>query len=169
MNQTITLSDPHATFDLRPSYEVVKTIQPYLRPQIEAAVKDFIVASKTNEGVNVEGFYYQTLEAIANSTHLGGPGEFWVGVKDGQLLIYALCHISKDIDNKMTYHVSQTWVRKDYRGNPVVKEWWEDMRQRAKDLMCGHLAITSSRGSKAYERFLGHGMKHYACMLVEHF
>jgi hypothetical protein len=63
--------------------------------------------------------------------------------------------------------VTQTWVHPDYRGKPIVKEWWAEMKARAKQLFCEHLSITSSRNYKAYERFLGDGMKAYATLLKQ--
>lgn len=151
----------------KPSFGVVERILPIFANQIEGAVKDFIKSSHISEDIDHEGFYYQTLEAIANSTYMRGGGDFWMGVKDNELLIYIIAHVGKDLDNRLAYTVSQAWVRKDYRGNPIVKEWWEAIRQRAKDLFCKHLVIISSRNPEAYERFLGHGMKLYATMLKE--
>jgi len=147
-------------------FRVIKQIPDGLSPVIQSAVHDFMDASGT-EGINPDGFYSLTLESIANSTYLNGGGEFWVGTRAGELLIYILAVVSRDLDGKLCYCVNQAWVRKDYRGNPIVKQWWEQIRQRAKDLFCKHLMITSSRGHKAYERFLGHGMKHYADLLKE--
>lgn len=153
----------------KPVFRVVKEIPAGMTKQLEAAVRDFIASSHTPEGIDPDGFYYQTLEAIAQATYLNGGGEFWLGTIDGAPVIYILAHVGKDMDSRLTYHVNQAWVRRDYRANPVVKEWWEAVRQRAKDLMCGHLVITSSRNWKAYERFLGHGLKLYATLLKETF
>lgn len=151
----------------KPHFRVVNAIPEGFTKQIENAVRDFIVSSRTPEGVDHSGFYYQTLEAIASATYLNGGGEFWVGTENGRLLIYIIAHISKDIDQRLTYHVSQAWVHPKYRGNLVVKEWWEAIRERAKNLFCGHLVITSTRNPKAYERFLGNGMKKYAVIMKE--
>lgn len=156
-----------AHFEAKPVFRVVKEIPPSMVPQVEEGVLDFMKTSHFPKGIDPQGFYHQTLEAIAQATYLGGGGEFWLGTIDGQVVIYILGHVGKDMDNRLTYHVSQAWVRKDYRRNPVVKEWWEAIRQRAKNLFCGHLVITSSRNYKAYERFLGHGMHLYATMLKE--
>lgn len=152
-----------------PYFRVVKSIPDGMSKQIEAAVIDFIKTSHLPKGIDVGGFYQQTLSAIANSTYLGGGGDFWLGIKDGKVVTYVMAFIGKDIDHRMSYTVTQAWVRKDYRGNPVVKEWWEQIRQRAKDLFCGHLVITSSRNPMAYKRFLGHGMSEYAVLLKETF
>jgi len=147
-------------------FRVVKQIPEGMAPQIEIAVKDFMSSSDL-DGVDLQGFYNLTLQSIANSTYMNGGGEFWIGTKNEELLIYILAGITNDIDGRLGYSVSQAWVREDYRGNAIVKEWWEAIRARAKNLFCKHLMITSSRGHKAYERFLGHGMKHYSDQLKE--
>lgn len=152
-------------FEEKPYFRVVKTIPEGMSPQVEAAVVDFIKTSHMPSGVDARGFYSQTLQAIASATVLGGGGEFWIGTKDGQLQIYILASIGNDFDGRLAYHVSQAWVRKDCRRTPVVKEWWGQIKQRAKDLLCGHLVITSTRNPKAYERWFGDGMKYYASLL----
>lgn len=149
-----------------PSFRIVKTIPDGFTSQIEAAVKDFIIASKVPDNIDRKGFYYQTLESIANATVLNGAGEFWLGAIDTRLVIYILAFLSQDIDQKLTYHVNQAWVSKDQRGQPWVKWAWQRIRQRAKDCFCSHLVITSSRGFRAYERFLP-GMKYYSAILKE--
>lgn len=165
---TITLSmQPNVTFEETPFFGVVKSISPILVPQIESAVHDFIATSHLPEGIDVSGFYYQTLEAIANSTYLGGAGDFWLATCNGKVVVYGLAHVSKDIDHRLCYSVSQMWVAKEFRGKPIVKVWWEQIRQRAKDCFAKHLVITSSRNPKAYKRFLGNGMREYCTMLKE--
>jgi hypothetical protein len=167
---TLTSSDAVSlALDEKPYFRVVKSIPEDMTPQIEDAVNEFIKRSHMPDGVDNQGFYHQTLEAIATASYLGGNGEFWIGTKNGKLLIYVLGYVGKDIDNRLSYHVSQAWVRKEYCGRPVVKEWWEAIRKRAKTLLCGHLVITSTRNPKAYERFLGHGMKEYAVIMKETF
>jgi hypothetical protein len=170
VNETkTTVSGILAELQEKPFFRVVKAIPDGLSSQIEAAVFDFMKTSHVPKGIDQSGFYQQTLAAIANCTYMGGGGDFWVGVKDGKLTTYVLAHVSKDIDHRMSYNVSQAWVERSYRGRPIVKEWYEQMRQRAKDLFCGHLVITSSRNAKAYKRFLGHGMDDYAILLKETF
>lgn len=149
-------------------FRVVKEIPQGLTPLIEGAVKGFMNDSNLDiEQIDPSGFYNATLESIANSTYLNGGGEFWLGNTDDELFIYILAGVATDIDGRLAYHVYQAWVREDYRGKQIVKNWWEAVRARAKQLMCKHLIVHSSRGYKAYERFLGHGMKHYACLLKE--
>jgi hypothetical protein len=99
-----------------PIYRVVKSIPAEYAAQIENAVMDFIDSSDTPDGVDRKGFYFQTLEAIANATYLGGGGEFWLGEHHGKVVIYALAHVGKEFDNRLGYHISQTWVHPDYRG-----------------------------------------------------
>lgn len=163
---TLSLGVEHA-YEEHPSFGVVKIIPKWAVPQVEAAVKDFIKTSHLPQGIDIPGFYYQTLEAIAGATYLGGSGDFWLATHNGQVVVYGLAHISKDIDQKLCYHISQMWVTKEFRGKPIVKTWWEQIRQRAKDCFCKHLVITSSRNPKAYKRFLGNGMHDYATLLKE--
>jgi len=170
MNETTTVATGLIPLhDDKPYFRVVKTIPEGMRSDIETAVMDFIRTSHVPYGIDIAGFYQQTLAAIANCTYMGGGGDFWIGTKDGKLTTYVLAHVSKDIDHRMSYNVSQAWVRKDYRTKRVVKDWYEQIRQRAKDLFCGHLVITSSRNPEAYKRFLGHGLSDYAVLLKETF
>lgn len=152
----------------RPFFEVIKYIPGGLSKQIEDAVHDFIKTSHVPEGVDIQGFYHQTLKGIANASYLNQGGDLWLGMLDGQLVTYILAHVGQDIDHKLTYTVSQAWVRKDQRGKPWVKWAWEKVRQRAKDCLCGHFMVISSRGNdKAYCRFLGKGFHYYASILKE--
>lgn len=155
------------TFQTNPTFGVIKTIPPGFPRQIEGAVEDFIRSSHVPQGIDLKGLYFQSLEAIAAATHLGGSGDFYMGSYRDEIICYALAFVARDIDQKLAYHITQAWVRSDVRRNPIVKEWWEAMRQRAKDLFCKHIVITSSRNPKAYIRFLGHGMHEYCVMLKE--
>ena len=151
-----------------PRFEVFRSIPDGIAPQIEEAVKDFIKTSHVPDGVDLNGFYYQTLEAIANASYLGGGGDLWLGITDGKLVTYILARICKDFDQKLTYQVSQAWVREDQRGQKWVKEAWNKVRERAKNCMCKHFSVISSRGNdKAYCRFLGKGFHFYASILKE--
>lgn len=152
----------------KPEFGLSKTIPSGFAPQLEVAVRDFMVSSHLPQGVDVKGFYTQTLQAIAAASYLNQGGELWLGSMDGKLVIYILAHIGNDYDGRLAYTVSQAWVREDQRGQPWVKWAWEQVRQRAKDTLCGHLAIVSSRGNdKAYCRFLGKGFHFYASILKE--
>lgn len=165
--ETATLSFIPATFTRKPVLGIIKEIPKEIAPQLESAVIDFMETSHSPQGVNKEGFFNQTLESIANCTYLRGNGELWASIFEGKLLSYALASITRDVDGRLTYHVYQAWVCKEYRRNPIVKEWWEQIRVRAKGLFCKHLLITSSRNTEAYKRFLGHGLHEYAVLLKE--
>jgi hypothetical protein len=168
MNRTLTIEVPGTKFTEMPDFRVVKVIPEGMAPQIEEAVKDFIRTSHTPHGVDHQGFYQQTLRAIANASYLNQGGDLWLGIIDGELVTYILAHVGQDIDQKLSYTVSQAWVRDDQRGQRWVKQAWEKVRQRAKDCLCGHFMIISSRGNDAaYCRFLGKGFHYYASMLKE--
>ncbi len=154
----------------RPTFEVCRVIPQGIAPQIEMAVKDFIVSSHLPDGVDKEGFFYQTLQAIAAASYLNQGGDLWLGMMDEKLVTYILAHIGNDYDGRLAYTVTQAWVRKDQRGQAWVKWAWEKVRQRANDCFCKHFAILSSRGNdKAYCRFLGKGFHPYAEILKEEF
>lgn len=152
----------------KPDFGLAKSIPSGMAPQIEKAVEDFIRTSHMPSGVDWNGFYHQTVQAIAQAGVLGGPGDLWLGTIDGELVTYLLCHVGNDFDGKLAYTVSQAWVRKDQRGAKWVKEAWEQVRQRAKDCLCKHFVVLSSRGNdKAYCRFLGKGFHPYGSILKE--
>lgn len=165
---TITLSvNPEITFQEYPTFEISKAIPSWAVPQIEAAVKDFIETSHSCEGVDPTGFYYQTLESIANSTVLGGSGDFWLGTDSKGVCAYAIARVVKDIDNKLTYWCSQSWMRKDIRGLEWYRYGMDKIKERAKATFCSHIVIVSSRNAKAYLRFLGKNWHEYATLLKE--
>lgn len=152
----------------RPAFGLARTIPKGLSPQIENAVRDFIVSSHLPDGVNQMGFFNQTLQSIASASYLNQGGDFWLGTMNGNLVIYILAHIGNDYDGRLSYTVTQAWVRKDQRGKKWVKEVWEEVRARAKNCMCKHFSVISSRGkTAAYCRFLGKGFHPYAEILKE--
>lgn len=141
-----------------PIFEVVHKIPPDMGHPIQQAVLDFISSSGLPEGIDRKGFYYQTLQAIANSAILGQGRELWLGIRDGELYTYILASISPDFDGRLAYTVMQAWVRKDQRGKPWVRDAWKTVRQRAKDTLCSHFVVLSTKkNTKAYCRFLGRG------------
>lgn len=152
----------------KPFFEVVRSLPQGMAGQLEDAVRDFIISSHLPQGVDPDGFYNQTLQAIAGASYLQQGGELWLGVSDGTLWTYILAHVGNDFDGKLAYTVTQAWVRKDQRGQPWVRWAWEKIRRRAKDCLCRHFVILSSRGNdKAYCRFLGKGFHFYASILKE--
>lgn len=153
-----------------PDFGIAKTIPSGMAPQIENAVLDFMASSHLPGGIDGEGFFRQTLQSIAAASYLNQGGELWLGIMNGRLVTYILAHIANDFDGRLAYTVTQAWVRKDHRGRPWVKEAWEKVRQRAKDCLCKHFVVLSSRGNdKAYCRFLGKGFRFYASILKQEF
>lgn len=155
----VTLSiEPSGSFKESPSFGICKAIPEGLSPQIQEAVKDFIITSKLPEGIDPNGFFYQTLQAIAASAIVGQGKELWLGIRNNELFTYILANIGPDFDGRLAYTVLQAWVRKDQRGQPWVKDAWEKVRRRAKDTLCTHFVVYSTKGrTDAYCRFLGKG------------
>ncbi len=151
-----------------PDFGLVKFIPDGTAPQIEAAVRDFILSSHLPDGVDPEGFFRQTLQSIAAASYLNQGGDLWLGGLDGKIYTYILAHVGNDFDGRLAYTVTQAWVRKDQRGQSWVKAAWEKVRQRAKNCLCKHFVVLSSRGkTAAYCRFLGKGFKPYAEILKQ--
>jgi hypothetical protein len=141
-----------------PSFGLAKAIPDGMGEQIQKAVIDFMGSSGLPEGIDKNGFYYQTLQSIANSAIVGQGRELWLGICNGQLYTYILAIIGPDFDGRLSYMVTQAWVREDQRGKPWVREAWKKVRQRAKDTLCSHFAVLSSKANTdAYCRFLGKG------------
>lgn len=147
-------------------FEIVKELPPSLVQQIEEAIKDFLVASKMTN-VDPAGFIQQTREQIANATYLGHGGEFWLMTENGKVLAYVLAHVTRDIDNSLTYWCGQAWVHPAWRGHMAIKMAWQRIRSRAKACLCKHIVVVSSRGTDAYCRWLGKGWHPYAALLKE--
>lgn len=151
-----------------PVFQIHKSIPEGMSPQIEKAVEDFLRTSQTPNGVDLAGYYHQTLQMIAGRTVLNQGGDLWLGIRDGQLMAYVLATLAPDFDGRLAYIVSQAWVRKDQRGKRWVKDAWAKVRRRAKDCFAVHFAVFSSReNDKAYCRFLGKGFRRYSSILKE--
>lgn len=160
-------SSPMAVLTETPVFRITKELPPHLVYQIESAVKDFVASSHSCQGVDSVGFYNQTIEAIAGSTVLNQGGDFWLGIDDQGVCAYALCRVVKDIDNRLTYWCSQTWIRPDLRGKKWLSFGWQKLKERAKACLCSHMIIVSSRNAEAYKRLLGKQMNLYSSLLKE--
>ena len=146
----------------------VKTL-PNLKPHaIEEAVERFIKDSRVT-GVDEVGMFNQSIESIAQATIFAtnDAGHFWLADDGSEVMAYALAHIGKDVDNKLTYTISQAWVHPMFRGKKIVKVWWEQIRAEAKRCMCKHIMLPASRHVKPYMRFLGKGYHEYVTLLKE--
>ena len=146
------------------------TIMPILKHgEIEKAVRGFVKDSHTEEThADPDGLYNQTLKCIAQVLMFKADGrQFWLAEHDGEVLAYALCHISEDVDNQLCYWITQAWASPTIRSHKIIKIWFQQFREEAKKLMCKHIIIPSSRGVKAYCRWLGKGWHPYVTLLKE--
>lgn len=135
--------------------------------EVERVVREFVNDAHIPEQEK-EGLYQQTLEGIAQCLFFKMDGQqFWLAEQEGEILAYVRTHVAKDVDNQLCYWVTQAWVSPKVRGRRIVKEWFQDLRNEAKRLMCRHIIIPSSRSTKAYLRFLGKKWHVYVTLLKE--
>lgn len=135
---------------------------------IENAVASFVYSSHLDTSIDKLGFFNMTIDAIAKSVLFHQPDrEFWMAYDEIGLVGYALCSFTIDLDNKLSYQISQAWVRPDYRGRPIVKDWYKILKQHAQDSFCKHIIIPSTRGERAYQRFLSRNLSSYMVVLKE--
>lgn len=152
--------------ELQKIAELPKTLNPLA---IERAVQQFMQdGGELRVEGNEVGLYQETLESIANASFMGlGGRDFFLAVEDGEVVAFALCMVDKGLGNRLCYRISKVWVHKKYRHTKQVKIWFQQLRERAKNLLCQHITVPSSRGDKAYCRFLGKGWHPYMVMLKE--
>lgn len=156
---------------MNPFRHINKLDEAILKPgAIEAAVESFVKDSHTEEThADPVGLYNQTIEVIAHATIFqhDDTRQFWIADEDGDVKAYALCHISKDVDNQLCFWITQAYVHPSCRRTPQVKQWMEQLRAEAKRLLCKHIVMPSSRSTKAYIRFLGHETHQYCVLLKQ--
>lgn len=111
------------------------------------------------------GFYNQTIENIASATFLKRGGDFWLIWDGDKAYGYALCSMSKDVDNQMTYWGLQAYADSSVRGKPVIKNLWKAVEEYAKQHFCKHFIIIASRNKDAYKRYLGPEWHDYAALI----
>lgn len=145
-------------------YKLIKELQH--KEWLEKAVRDF---AKENHSPSEEaGLIQQTYENILHATELKAPGRYlWLVLQDNSPVGYVLSHVSKDVDNKMCYWLTQAYADPSVRGEKFLKELYPVLKQHAKDLFCSHVLIPSSREAKAYMRWLGPDLHQYAVILKE--
>lgn len=135
---------------------------------IEKAVGEFVKDSHTEEtGANPDGLFNQTIESIAAATTFATDKtkQFWAYTENGELLVYVLTHITKDVDNSLCYWITQAYVDKSLRSTPDVKRMYKQLQIEAKRLLCKHIIVPSSRGVEAYCRWLGKTWHPYVTLL----
>jgi len=139
--------------------------------EIEQAVTAFCMESDTEYKScnNMQGLFQQTMENIGNIVITKPAGQFlWLDTDAvGRVNGYVLTHVSKDVDNKFCYYMTQAWLYPKFRNTHYSKEAIKLLRQHAKELMCKHIIVVSSRNTKAYIRFLGGKFKPYVMLLKE--
>lgn len=137
---------------------------------LELAVKSFVEDSHAEEsGADINGLYQQTIESIAAATFFrtNDSREFWLADDGGEVMAYALTHVSKDVDNNLCYWMTQAWVHPIMRGSKDVRSWIQLFKDDAKQKLCKHMIVVSSRGTDAYCRFLGKNWKPYVHLLKQ--
>jgi hypothetical protein len=155
---------------MSPQFQRVTELPRHLNPQaIEKAVAAFVRDSRASRvPLDLGGLYNQLIENIAAITVFKTPGHFfWAACEGGDVVAFALTHVSKDVDNSLCYWMSDAWVDPRWRRQPEVKSWFQQLRQHAKDSFCKHIIIPSSRGVKAYCRFLGKDWHPYVALLKQ--
>lgn len=146
------------------SFEIVRDLPPLNDGAVEHAVMAFTL--ETQPDGDKQGFYDQTIQTIASYTFLRQPGDFWLDHENGEVRAYALGHVIRDVDNRMTYWLTQAWIAPRSRSLTYAKECWNKMFQQAKRYMCDHIIVVSSRENNlAYCRFLGKDFSQYAVLL----
>ncbi len=147
------------------NFRIVKGELPVLKPlAIERAVRSF--TEDVDVHGDVKGFFTQTIGNIFTAVYRG-HGDFWLCEEDGEVMGYMLGHVTHEVDNQLTYWLAQAWVHPSKRHTPVVKQWWQQIREQAKKYLCRHIVVVSGRGTEAYCRFLGSGWHEYATLLKE--
>ena len=143
-------------------------ISPELAKQIDIAIKQFCLDSKIVKTSEFKGAVQQTVENVGAAIYKGGNGyggDFWIARDNNTLVAYTLCSLSKDIDNKLTYWVLQSYIHKDYRHTFKTQEWWKAIEDRAKSLFAKHMVLIASRKPEAYIKLLGNEWHIYATLI----
>jgi hypothetical protein len=143
---------------------VRKELPPLNDLAIERAVKAF--TEEVDVKGNVVGFFKQTMAGI-HAAVFEERGDFWLSTENGEVLGYLMGRMAFDVDNELTYWLSQAWIAPQLRRTPIVKQWFEQIRAHAKTSGCKHIIVVSGRGADAYCRFLGKGWHTYATLLKE--
>ncbi len=135
---------------------------------IDRALKAYSHDNHLEEtGTDLKGFLQQLTDAIAATlVFKNAPHVFvWLAEDEGEVIGWALTHVEKGVDNTLCYWMTDAWVNKDLRCTGWTKRWNEEIQTHAKQLMCKHLLVASSRGNKGYCRFLGEGWHPYLQIL----
>lgn len=148
----------------------VNDVPSSLKPKaIETAIAAFIKDShSTDVPLDPIGLFNQLVENVAAVCIFKTQGRYcWIAEEDGEVIAFALTHISKDVDNSLCYWMTDAWVAPHWRRKPEVKSWFAQLTEDAKKSFCKHIIIPSSRGQDGYCRFLGEGWHPYVVLLKQ--
>lgn len=153
-----------------PEWKLIRTLPKHLSSNsVERAVQAFVDDTKEyGQGIHPVGLFNSTIQSIARAcilTHDGTGGDFWAAIgDDGEIYAYSLAKIVIDIDNRLTYWVTQGWIHPEYRHN-YLKMGWKALEAHARQNLCKHIVNVTDRHAKAYLRFLGEDWHTYATLL----
>lgn len=132
---------------------------------LENAARAFVNEAHIREKER-EGLYQMTLEGMLNATLLEHKNNtLWLAEEGGEVKCYVLTTFVKDVDNSLCCSITQAWVSKELRRDPIIKQWREQLYEYAKKHFCKHILIPSSRSEKAYLRWLGPNFHKYLTIL----
>lgn len=122
--------------------------------EISYVITEFYKDAKLT--VDFKGFMARTLEMFSSATFMNnGNWDLWICESNGIIRAYFLCSVEKAVDNNLCYMVHQGWISKEYRGNGDHRGWWNQVKERAKQMFCKQMLISSVRNYEAYKRWLG--------------
>src|ERR1700752_2982295 len=90
---------------------------------IDRAIDKFIQDSHVKDvPISESGLKQQITDVIASIVVFkNNPSTFfWASEQDGEVVGWALTHVSKDVDNSLCYWMTDAWVAPYLRRNPEV-------------------------------------------------
>jgi len=147
-------------------FQRIKKLPKLRNKAIETAVEQFVRDSRV-KNVDEIGMFNQTIESIAQATIFASNEayQFWMADNGHDVMAYALAHVGKDVDNQLTYTISQAWVCKQLRGKKIVRVWFKMLEEEAKRCLCKHVMFPASRHVKPYLRYLKGQYHEYVTIL----
>lgn len=143
-------------------FNIVRGELPVSALEVEQAVRKFSLETELKG--DRAGFIAQTLQSI-HAAVFQHSGDFWALMDDGELVGYAMGRVVCDVDNKLTYWLSQAWLDPSLRNTGIAKKCFKLLEKQALSYFCRHIVVVSSRKSRPYCRFLGQGWHEYVSLL----
>jgi len=153
-----------------PKWMLIRNLPKHLnKGAIESAVSAFIKdIKKHGQGIDNVGLFNSTMQGIAQACvlrHDGSGGDFWAAIgEDGWVYAYSLAKIVIDVDNRVTYWVTQGWIHPLYR-HQYLLEGWKALEAHARKNLCKHMINVTDRHPGAYLKLLGKEWHTYATLL----